>query len=145
MKHLLYSIFEMEYTDRNVLFLFSIIMAALVVDVSISQVSDQPLVVDYSKSFWGVMIFTLIMGIYMFGSYKMLDLINRRNKEVGIKSLQDNTLFKVVKVLTYLLLLVTLIIVLQIIFTDQYYKPLLAGCATLSLRIGNIRYGIPCL
>lgn len=110
---------------------FLVLIIAQIVDAIIGNLAD--IFRNFSISFWGVAVFTLIAAIYCFGQYFILEMVKGRNKEQKINRTHFNLLEKVVTVIQYILTAIMVFLVLQTIFASKYY--------TAELNIGVILSG----
>lgn len=75
--------FTISRYDRRKLFItFLIVMIALVVDVSISNIAD--IVSNQTVTFWGLSLFIVISAVYIVGQYIILGMVKAKNKEVSV-------------------------------------------------------------
>jgi len=108
--------------------LFAIFLLLIIADAIIGNLAD--IFRNFSISFWGVAVFTLIAAIYCFGQYFILEMVKGRNKEQKINRAHFNILEKIVTVIQYILTAIMVFLVLQTIFASKYY--------TAELNIGDI-------
>jgi hypothetical protein len=115
-------------------------MAALIIDVSFAQVAD--LIVPQAVSLGGIALFTIITAVYVYSVIALLHMVNKRISDSGIRVLQNKKLFTVIKVVCYVLIVTMLSILVEIIFTSSYYKPLLALSVALSYGLTAFLMGL---
>lgn len=128
------------YDNRRFLFVVIIAMAALIIDVSFAQVAD--LIVPQAVSLGGIVLFTIITAVYVYSVTAILHMVNKRISDSGIRVLQNKKLFNVVRGVCYVLIITMLGILLEIIFTSSYYKPLLALSVALSYGLTAFLMGL---
>jgi hypothetical protein len=109
-------------------------MTALVVENSISQVSD--MVTDQIASFWGLALFVTIASVYAVGQIYMLEIVKsktrQREKTSGAAMRNSESAITIVQ---YVLTSVVVFIILQMLFSSQYYKDLLLISTTISISV----------
>jgi hypothetical protein len=115
-------------------------MAALITDVSFAQVAD--LIVPQAVSLGGIALFTIITAVYVYSVIAILHMINKRIADSGIRVLQNKKLYNVVKIVCYVLIITMIGILVEIIFTSSYYKPLLALSVALSYGLTAFLMGL---
>jgi hypothetical protein len=109
-------------------------MAALVVENSFSQVSD--IVTDQIVSFWGLALFVAIAAVYAVGQFFMLEIVKSKTRQGTTSSSGAmRTAESVVTIVQYVLISIVVFIILQILFSSQYYTGLLIVSATVSISI----------
>lgn len=108
-------------------------MAALVVENSISQVSD--IITDQIVSFWGLALFVIIAAVYAVGQLFMLEIVKSKTRQGRTLSGSMRTTESVITIVQYVLISIVVFIILQILFSSQYYKDLLIVSATTSISI----------
>jgi hypothetical protein len=134
------SVLAHDRDNRKLLYVIVFAMIALITDVSFSQVSD--LIVPQSVSLWGITLFSIISVIYVYVVITILKMVNKRITDSGIRVLQNKSLFNVVKVICCLLIITMLGILIEILFTSSYYKPLLAISVALSYGLTTFLMGL---
>jgi hypothetical protein len=112
-----------KFSGRKLFGFFLVVLIAQIVDETIGNLAD--IFRDFAISFWGVTLFIAIAAIYGFGQYFILGMVRAKNKEQEIKRMHFNVIEKIVSVVQYVLTANMVLIVLQIIFSSQYYVPLL--------------------
>jgi hypothetical protein len=139
-KQSLPSVLAHDRDNRKLLYIIVFAMIALITDVSFSQVSD--LIVPQSVSLWGITLFSIISVIYVYVVITILKMVNKRITDRGIRVLQNKSLFNVVKIICYLLIITMLGILIEILLTSSYYKPLLAISVALSYGLTTFLMGL---
>jgi hypothetical protein len=134
------SVLAHDRDNRKLLYIIVFAMIALITDVSFSQVSD--LIVPQSVSLWGITLFSIISVIYVYVVITILKMVNKRITDRGIRVLQNKSLFNVVKIICYLLIITMLGILIEILLTSSYYKPLLAISVALSYGLTTFLMGL---
>ena len=69
---------RINYSEKKLFIVFFVMMAALVVENSISQVSD--IVTDQIVSFWGLVLFIIIAAVYAAGQFFMLEIVKSETR-----------------------------------------------------------------
>ena len=76
-----------RYDRRKMFITFLIVMIALIIDVSISNISD--IVSSQITTFWGISLFVVLAGVYVVGQYLIIEMVKtkiRRLMSVPITS-----------------------------------------------------------
>lgn len=129
MKYLKFLIYA-KYSNRRLFVAFLMIITAQLVDAIISQLADS--LKNFAVSIWGVGLFIGISIAYGFGQYFILGMVNARNKEKEIRINHFNILESTVTIVQYILLTIMVLVILQIIFSSEYYTILLTIAAIIS-------------
>src|SRR5215213_10867990 len=112
------------FEDRKFSAIFFIIMVALIIDISFGTTQD--FLIDFAISFWGILLFTFIAAVYLFGSYFLLRTIRAKSRENNSTRIRNlSTLDKIVAPIHYALMAIMAIVVMQVIATSQYHTILL--------------------
>jgi hypothetical protein len=106
-------------------------MAALVVENSFSQVSDK--IIDQIISFWGLALFVTIAAVYAVGQFFMLGLIKSKIRQSTSGAMRTSE--SAITIIQYVLTSVVVFIILQMVFSSQYYKDLLLVPTTISIGV----------
>ena len=102
-------------------------MVALVVDNSFSINAD--IFRDQIVSFWGVVLFVAIFGVYAFGQFFILEMVKSKNRQVsGSIGIREN----LITIVQYALTSIIVIVILEILFSSQYHRDLLIASTTIS-------------
>lgn len=117
------------YTSTKFLTIISIVMSALIVDISLSNVSD---LINIS-TWWGITTFISIAIAYAIGQYFILQFVKQKSKTIRMKSRHFNKLSTMITIIQYILTAVIVLVVLQILVNSYYYT---------SLLIWNLRLAI---
>ncbi len=64
---------RINYSEKKLFIVFFVMMTALVVENSFSQVSD--IITDQIVSFWGLALFIVIAAVYTVGQFSMLEIV----------------------------------------------------------------------
>jgi hypothetical protein len=121
---------RINYSEKKLFIVFFVMMTALVVENSISQVSD--IVTDQIASFWGLALFVTIAAVYAVGQFFMLEIVKSKTRQRTLGATM-RTSESVITIVQYLLTSVVVFIILQMLFSSQYYKDLLIVSATISI------------
>jgi hypothetical protein len=108
------------FEDRKLFAIFLIIMVAVTVDLSIGTTQD--FLIDFTTSTLGIILFTSIAAVYLFGSYFLLKTIRAKIRESHSTGTRNSSMLeKVVVIVHYALMAIMAIVLLQVIATFQYY------------------------
>lgn len=119
------------YSERKLFIVFFVMMAALVVENSFSQVSD--IVTDQIASFWGLALFVTIAAVYAVGQFFMLEIVKSKTRQrtSGAMRISESA----ITIVQYVLTSVVVFIILQMLFSSQYHKDLLLVSTTISIGV----------
>jgi hypothetical protein len=116
-------------------------MVTLTIDISIGTTQD--FLIDFATSLWGILLFTFIAAVYLFGSYFMLKTIRIKTKENHSLSAPNfSRLGKIVAPVHYTLMAIMAILIVQVIVTSQYYTNLLTVAYTISYGLAIFLLGL---
>jgi hypothetical protein len=124
---------RINYSEKKLFIIFFVMMGALVVENSISQVSDK--VADQIASFWGLALFVTIAAVYAVGQFFMLEIVKSKTRQRRTPSGAMRTSESVITIVQYVLTSVVAFTILQMIFSSQYYKDLLLVPTTISIGV----------
>src|SRR5918996_2328486 len=123
---------RINYSEKKLFIVFFVMMAALVVENSISQVSD--IVTDQIVSFWGLVLFIVIAAVYGVGQFFMLEIVKSKTR-LRTSSGSMRTSESIITIVQYVLTSVVVFIILQMLFSSQYQKDLLIVSTTISISV----------
>ncbi|HEY7080237.1 MAG TPA: hypothetical protein VH500_11080 [Nitrososphaeraceae archaeon] len=118
------------YDGKKLFASFLIVMVALVIDISISNVAD--IISKQAVTFWGIALFTIIAAVFVVGQYYILEIVKAKNRESKIKPLHIKTLNNTVTIIQHVLAAIMIVIVLQIVFSSHYYTYFLIAAVPIS-------------
>ncbi|MGB7633670.1 MAG: hypothetical protein WBL68_08090 [Nitrososphaeraceae archaeon] len=79
------------YNGKKFLVIISIVVASLIVDISLSNISDM---ISVSTN-WGFTAFIAIAVVYAIGQYLILDFVKQKSKDIRLRSRYFNSLSKI--------------------------------------------------
>jgi hypothetical protein len=120
--------------------LFLVLIVVQAIDAMIGNLAD--IFRDFAVSFWGIALFVGFSIIYGFVQYFLLNIVKAKNKEQEIKRSHFKMLEKAVTAVQYILIAIMVSIVLQIIFTSQYYTGTLNIAVTISAGFAVYMLGL---
>jgi len=123
------------YNRRGLFVMFIIVMIALTIDVSISNVAD--IISKQAVSFWGIFLFTIIATICIMGLFFILQMIKAKNKDSKFRYRNIQKLEKTTTIVQYSLMGIMALVVLQIILTSHYYTTLLILAVAISYGLAT--------
>jgi hypothetical protein len=129
-----------RYDGRKLFVIFCILLFALTVEISISNVAD--IISKQAVTFWGVTLFVVIFATYGFGQYFILKMVKQKNRESKNATPQAIKLFRIVSIVQYTLTGIILIVILQIIMISHYYTNLLTIAVAISYGLAAIMMGL---
>src|SRR5919109_857637 len=121
---------SLQSQEKKLPILFYILISALIVEVSLSNISD--IISGELASILGVILFILIYCVVGVTQYFVLNIVNKKNKELRRDISRLYILDKAVTIIQYVLMAIILFSVLQIIFSSVYYTWLLVISTTIS-------------
>jgi hypothetical protein len=135
--------FTQKFSGKQIFIVVSLVMVALLVDITIIRISELTL---KSSSSWPIGIFTVIVGISLAGQNLILRFIRHKANESTAthKSLRLNTIYKVSVVVHYVLAAILVFIILQMLIISRYDVVLLNTAITISYVFGIAMMVILC-
>jgi signal transduction histidine kinase len=122
------------YSSRKLFVIISIIVSSLIIDISLSNISD---IISVSTS-WGFSAFIAIVIVYVVGQYLILEFVKQKSRRIRTKSPHFNKLSTIVTIVQYVLTASIVFIILQILVNSYYYTSLLTWNSSISYTIASI-------
>ncbi|MBD0359977.1 MAG: hypothetical protein ICV56_04625, partial [Nitrososphaeraceae archaeon] len=122
------------YNSRQFLVVISIVVSSLIIDISLSNISD---LVSVSNS-WGFAAFIAIAIVYAIGQYLILEFVKQKSKRIRMKSPHFDKLSTIMTIVQYVLIAIIVIIILQIFVNSYYYTSVLTLGSSISYAIASI-------
>ena len=122
------------YSTRKFFIIISIVVSSLIIDSSLSNISD---VIRVSTS-WGFSAFIAVVIIYAIGQYLVLEFVKQRSRGIRSKSPHFNRLSTVVTIVQYVLTAIILFVILQIFLNSYYYTSMLTWNLSISYAMASI-------
>ena len=123
-----------RYNSRKFLVVISIVVSSLIIDISLSNISDLISV----STIWGFVAFIAIAIIYAVGQYLILDFVKQKSKSIRLKSRHFNKLTTIMTIVQYVLTAIIVFIILQVFVNSYYYTFMLAWSSSISYAIASI-------
>jgi hypothetical protein len=122
-----------NYSNRKLFIVFLATYISLLIDISISNVSD--IVSPQITSVWGIILFIVIAIIYALGQHFILALVKRKNSEVKLSApyMHNNDL--IITLALYILTAIIVFIVFEMVFVSYYHTILLVAGVAISYAI----------
>lgn len=121
-------------SKKKISVLVSVIIAALIVDMTFSTFSD--VLKERPGSLWELVIFiTIILAIYGPGQYFLLGFLKQLSLGVRSKASSLNRLYKSLTIAQYIITGILLLIIFQIILTSHYYIVSTIAATTISYTL----------
>jgi hypothetical protein len=111
------------------LVILSILMVALITELSISNVAD--IVSNEIKSPRGIALFVVICAVFTFSQFYILQMVKAKNKTSGIRPRYNAILEKAITAVQYILTAILLLAMVQVFF-GAYFTGLLIATTTIS-------------
>lgn len=86
--------------------------------------------------------FIIMTAVYVVGQYYILEFVGKKLREMEVRGRFRTTVYKVVKLLQYLLSIILVALFLQMIITSHYYSVLLISVTTISYAIAIFMLGL---
>jgi hypothetical protein len=131
--HILEIVRNGNYSNRKLFIVFLATYISLLVDISISNVSD--IVSPQITSIWGIILFIVIAIIYALGQHFILTLVKIKNSEVKVSTPHIHNIDLIVTLAQYILTAIIVFIVFQIVFVSYYHTILLIASVAISYAI----------
>ncbi len=109
------------YSSRKFMVIISIVISSLIIDISLSNISD---IISVSTS-WGFVAFIAIAIVYAVGQYLILEFVKQKSKRIRMKSPHFNKLSTIITIVQYVLTATIVFIILQIFVNSYYYTSML--------------------
>ena len=122
------------YNSRKFLVIISIVASSLIIDISLSNISDM---ISVSNS-WGFAAFIAITIVYAVGQYLILEFVKQKSKSIRLKSPLFNKLSTIMTIAQYVLIATIIFIILQISVSSFYSSSTLIWSSSISYAIASI-------
>jgi MFS family permease len=122
------------YSTRKFFIIISIVVSSLIIDSSLSNISD---IISVSTS-WGFSAFIAVVIAYAVGQYLVLEFVKQRSMGIRSKSLHFNRLSIVVTIVQYVLIAIIVFVILQIFLNSYYYTSMLTWNLSISYAMAGI-------
>src|ERR687897_268261 len=122
------------YSTRKFFIVISIVVSSLIIDSSLSNISD---IIRVSTS-WGFSAFIAVVIIYAIGQYLVLEFVKQRSRGIRSKSPHFNRMSTVVTIVQYVLTAIILFVILQIFLNSYYYTSMLTWNLSISYAMASI-------
>ena len=87
------------YSNRIFFVIISIVVSSLIIDISLSNISD---LISVSTG-WGFSAFIAIAIVYAVGQYLILEFVKQKSTRIRIKSPYINKISKIITIVQYVL------------------------------------------
>jgi hypothetical protein len=124
-------------SNKIVLIVCTIVVIALIADVSLARTADLLSTALGRKSATTLAIFTLISIAYLVGQFMILLFVRNRSKEIQAKAnMQFHRSYKVTTAVQIALSIILLFIILQLVTVSYYFTAALVATITISYALG---------
>jgi hypothetical protein len=124
-------------SNKIILIVCTIVVIALIADVSLARTADLLSTALGRKSATTLAIFTLISIAYLVGQFMILLFVRNRSKEIRAKaSMQFHRSYKVTMAVQIALSIILLFIILQLVTVAYYFTAALVATITISYTLG---------
>jgi signal transduction histidine kinase len=121
------------YSNRIFFVIISIVVSSLIIDISLSNISD---LISVSTD-WGFSAFITIAIVYAVGQYLILEFVKQKSKKIRMKSQHINKLSTLITIVQYILTATIVFVTLQIIVNSYYYTSILTWSPSISYAIAT--------
>jgi signal transduction histidine kinase len=122
------------YSSRKFFVIISIVVSSLIIDISLSNISD---IISVSTG-WGFSAFIAIAIVYAVGQYLILEFVKEKSKRIRTKSPHINKLSTIITIVQYVLTATIVFIILQIFVNSYYYTSMLTWSSSISYAIATV-------
>ena len=122
------------YDSWKFLVIISIVASLLIMDISLSNISDM---ISVSTN-WGFAAFIAIIITYTVGQYLILEFVKQKSKSIRMKSQLFKKLFSIMIIVQYVLAASIVFIILQIFLNSYYSTSMLIWSSSISYAIASI-------
>lgn len=130
----LFHVSAIGYNNRKFLVIISIVVSSLIIDISLSNISDLISV----STIWGFVAFIAIAIVYAVGQYLILDFVKQKSKSIRLKSPYFDKLSIIITIVQYVLTATIIFIILQIFMNSYYYTFMLAWSSSISYAVAIV-------
>ena len=121
------------YSSRKFLVIISIVISALIIDISLSNISDM---ISVSTN-WGFAAFIAIAIVYAAGQYLILDFVKQKSKNIRFRSPHFNRLHTIMTIVQYVLTAIIVFIILQMFVYSYYPTSMLTWSSSISYAVAG--------
>jgi signal transduction histidine kinase len=122
------------HSSRIFFVIISIVVSSLIIDISLSNISD---IISVSTS-WGFSAFIAIAIVYAVGQYLILEFVKQKSRRIRTKSPHIKKLNTIITIVQYVLTATIVFIILQIFVNSYYYTSVLTWSSSISYAIASI-------
>jgi signal transduction histidine kinase len=122
------------YSRRRFLVIISIVISALITDISLSNISDM---ISVSTS-WGFAAFIAIAIVFAAGQYLILDFVKQKSKYIRFKSPHFNKLSTIMTIVQYVLTAIIVSVILQMFVNSYYPTSMLTWNSSISYAVASV-------
>jgi signal transduction histidine kinase len=122
------------YSNRIFFVIISIVVSSLIIDISLSNISD---LISVSTG-WGFSSFIAIAIVYAVGQYLILEFVKQKSTMIRIKSPHINKLSKIITIIQYVLTATIVFVIFQIFVNSYYYTSILTWSSSISYATATI-------
>ena len=122
------------YSTRKFFIVISIVVSSLIIDSSLSNISD---IIRVSTN-WGFSAFISVAIVYAIGQYLVLEFVKQRSMGIRSKSPHFNSLSTVVTIVQYVLTAIIVFVILQIFLNSYYYTSMLTWNLSISYAMASV-------
>ena len=122
------------YSSKKFFVIISIVVSSLIIDISLSNISD---IISVSTS-WGFSAFIAIAIVYAVGQYLILEFVKQKSNRIRMKSPHINKLNTIITIVQYVLTAIIVFIILQMFVNSYYYTSLLTWSSSISYAIATV-------
>jgi hypothetical protein len=138
-----FRILSISRNNKIIFFTFSVVIVALIVDTSITKISDLVGSLQNDPS-WRLSVFIIIATAYAIAQYIILKFIKTNSNEIRSKEkgLHLNVIHKIVTTVQYLLTAILIFVIVQMIVTSVYNVVFIVASTMISYGLAITILGI---
>jgi hypothetical protein len=129
-----------RFSQKTLSVVSLIVISFVLIDVSVSSLVD--IYYDFTTSPLGISLFVAVTGVLVGGTYVILKATEDRLKEQSMKRSHENKIAKGVWAVYYVMSVIMAFVILQLLFSSEYYTGLLSIAPTISYGLAAIVMGI---
>ena len=111
---------KIEFTDKTIFLLVLVLVVVFAAEVALSQVAD--FLVPELTSLWGILLFSILAGIYVGGQFLIMRFIKFRSKDVSARSPIIKHIHSFTRIVQYILIGNLVVVIIMITLASFYFK-----------------------
>jgi hypothetical protein len=128
------------FNRRTLSVVFLIVACFVLIDVAISSLVD--IYRDFTTSPAGISLFVALTGVLFAGTYIILKMTGDKIRGQSVKQTHENKIAKGVWAIYYLMIAIMAFVILQLLFSSEYYTGFLSIAPTISYGLAAFLMGL---